>query len=295
MGIGTSRGFHLERSDDGVTLIVTDAWSKPAEQALESGIADGLDLNYAKGFKDTDLRFIRDWPVRRVRILARTIKDLSPLYRLSGTLEYLSVVTSPTAVVDLAQLPSLNGLAAEWAQVRESIRQSPGLRELFLRSYTEDDLKPLRWNSQLERLRFKDRPRLQSLDGLGALPSIRHLAVYLATRLKDTDALQQLEPDRLEELHLEACRTLSDLGPVASARSLRFLNASDCDDIESLHPLKNLAHLEVLWLYGTTKILDGDLSPIMGLPRLRELRLQARRIYSPSSEQVEASISKRGF
>lgn len=293
LGTGTNCGFHLEQSDDGVTLVATGPWTAQAEQVLDDGDADGLDLNYAKGFKDTDLRFIRGWPVRRVKILARTIKDLSPLYRLAGTLESLSVVTSPSAVVDVAQLPSLNGLAADWAQVRQSIGQAPGLRDLFLLSYSEDDLEPLRRNSQLERLQFKDRPRIQSLGGLTALSSIRHLGIYLATRLKSIDALGELEPCLLDEFHLAACRRIVDLSPVSCARSLRMLEVSDCGDIESLRPLKDLERLEVLWLFGTTEVIDGDLSPIAGLPRLRELRMQERRSYSPPTAQVKASISDR--
>ncbi len=294
MATGGNPGFHLERSDEGVTLVVTDAWSREAEQALDSGLADGLDLNYAKGFKDIGLEFIREWPLRRVMILARTIKDLSPLYRLSRTLESLSVQMSPTAIVDLAELPTLTSLAADWAQVCGSIDHLPGLRDLFLRSYTEEDLEPLRWNPQLERLRFKDHPQLQSLNGLAAFPGIRHLGIYLATRLSDIDALEGAKPSRLDELHIEACRGLRDLGPVAGAGSLRHLNASDCGDIESVRPLRDLLLLEVLWLYGTTRILDGDLSTLVGLPQLRELRMRSRRMYSPSVERVKGSIAERG-
>ncbi|MEA2705202.1 MAG: hypothetical protein QOD63_3147, partial [Actinomycetota bacterium] len=156
-------GFHVERADGCATLVVTDSWSRQAERVLESGVADGLDLNYAKGFKDTDLAFIRAWPLKRLKILARTITDLTPIYALSSTLESLSVQSAPAATIDLVRLPLLTSLSAEWAQVRSSIGERPGLTEIFLLSYSEVDLAPLRWNSQVVRLRLKDRPRLRSL------------------------------------------------------------------------------------------------------------------------------------
>ncbi|HUQ64379.1 MAG TPA: hypothetical protein VM121_11540 [Acidimicrobiales bacterium] len=281
----------MEQARDGATLVITGRWNKEAERVLEAGRVDGLDLNYAKGFKDTDLAFMRPWPLKRLAILARTVKDVTPIYALSSTLESLSVECAPTVTIDLARLPSLRSLSAAWVQVRSSIGELSALNDLFLLSYSEVDLHPLRWNSGLVRLRLKDRPRLQSLAGLEALQAIEHLGIYLAP-LHDITALEDLPPARLRELHLESCRT-SDLTSVASARGLQLLNMSDCGEIESLRPLGGLGDLETLWLYGTTKVLDDDLTPIARLPRLRELRMMSRKTYRPSVEDVQTIISKR--
>lgn len=48
-----------------------------------------------------------------------------------------------------------------------------------------------------------------------------------------------------------------------------------------------------MYLYGSTKILDGDLRPLLNLPRLRDLRLMDRRTYSPSREEIEQGLSHR--
>ena len=237
-------GFHVEHENGGATLVVTGSWSRQAERVLDSGRVDGLDLNYAKGFENTDLAFIRPWPLKRLDILDRTITDVTPIYALSSTLESLSVQSAPAAAIDLARLPSLTSVSAAWAQVSSSVGELPGLTDLFLLSYSEVDFAPLRWNTRLVRLRFKDHPRLQSLAGLEALQSIQHLGVYLAP-LRDITALCDLPSTGLRELHLESCR-MSDLSSVASARGLRFLNASDCGEIESLRPLHGLDDLENL-------------------------------------------------
>jgi internalin A len=284
-------GFHVERTDVGATLIASGNWSAQADRVLDSGGVDGLDLNYAKGFKDTNLAFVRAWPIKRLTILARTVKDLTPIYRLSSTLEALSVQSAPTATIDLAKFPLLESLSAAWIQVRSSIGERPGLKDLYLGSYSEIDLGPLRWNSQLVRLRLKDRPRLQTLVGIESLPLIEHLGIYGAP-LRDITALAELEGTQLRELHLQSCQ-IQDLGPVACSAGLRLLNASECGEVESVRPLAPLGDLEVLWLFGTTKVLDDDLGPIGELPRLRELRMRARRSYRPSVEEIQAAIERR--
>lgn len=283
--------FRIERSPVGATLVATERWTAEAADALRSGRADGLDLNYAKGFKDTDLAFLEDWPLKRVSLLARTVKELGPLYRVASTLESLSVESGP-AVIDLGSFPHITDLAASWEQISDSVSKAHHLESLYAGSYTPEDLTPLQHNSRLKRIRMKDRPRLRSLRGVEQLPALDHLGIYLATSLHDFAPLR--EATTLRELHLESCRSLTDLTPIAASLGLRLLNVSECGDIVSLAPLAALLELEAVLLYGTTKIVDDDLTPLAGLPRLRELRIMSRRSYRPSVEQLHALIEGRG-
>lgn len=97
----------------------------------------------------------------------------------------------------------------------------------------------------------------------------------------------------LRELHLESCRLLLDLSPIASSRQLRFLNVAECGDIASLRPLAGIADLEIAWMYGTTRVLDDDLTPLAGLLHLAELRMKSRKSYRPSVEQLRSIIGSR--
>lgn len=290
MIIEEANNYRIESDERGVTLVVTGSWTNQVARVLADGHVDGLDLNYAKGFKDTDLEFLRDWPLRRLYVLARTVRSLSPVSRLSCTLEELSIQTASSAAIDLGNLPCLTALAAEWSQIGPSVSEAPGLLDLMVRAYDEVDLGPLRWNTSLTRLRFKDRPRIRCLSGVELLRSLEHLAIYLAP-LDDIDALRS-DDFALRELHVESC-PLRDLSPLANQRRLTFLNASDCGDLASVGPLRGLNELSVLWLFGTTKILDGDLSPLADLPRLQELRMRSRRTYRPSVEDVQSLCTAR--
>ncbi len=284
-------GYRIEAGDDGTTLVVTGAWSDAAGHVLESGRVDGLNLNYALGFKNTDLAFLREWRLKRLWILARTVKDLSPVYRLSATLETLSVQSAPSATLDVAAFPQLSTLTASWDQVRSTIAGAPQLEDLFVLSYTEADLMALRWNSSLRRLRFKDRPSLTSLAGVEVLQNLRELGVYLAP-LDDLEPLRGLD-SALEELHLESCR-FHDLAPIENLMTLHTLNASECGEIKSLRPLLRLTELKAVLLYGTTRIVDDDLAPLGSLPKLQELRMRSRRTYRPSVEHIQTLIVERG-
>ena len=55
-------------------------------------------------------------------------------------------------------------------------------------------------------------------------------------------------------------------------------------------PLAHLGQLEVLHAHGTTNITDGDLTPLLRLRSLREVRIQARRHYKPSLAHVQTHL-----
>lgn len=80
------------------------------------------------------------------------------------------------------------------------------------------------------------------------------------------------------------------LAPRAGCVGLTRLNLSDDGDLASLAPLVAMDRLEVLRLFGTTKNLDGDLTPLTRLPRLRDLRMRSRRGYEPSLAEVQANL-----
>ena len=94
----------------------------------------------------------------------------------------------------------------------------------------------------------------------------------------------------LEELELEACSKIEAVDDLAGCTGLRRLNLSDDGDLASLEPLSGMERLEVLRLFGTTRIVDGDLGPLTRLPRLRDLRMRSRRGYRPSLTEVQANL-----
>lgn len=285
--------FTLEETPEGVDLVVTGAWSQEAAARLVSGEADGLVLNYARGYREADLSFIRGLPVRRLNLLARTVTDLAPIYGVAGQLESLSVQSDPRALIELDRLPALRAVSADWQQVQGSIRFAPQLRRLVVGYYSERDFTALEPLSSLENLVLADYPRIRSLDGVGEWPWLTELGVHYAKDLDDISALGRAASPALQVLQLPSCRKVVEIDAVAACPSLRFFELSEGAEIPSVGALAGLDRLERLYLYGSTKVADGDLGPIARLPRLADFRMMNRRGYVPSVAEIQNAITGR--
>ena len=97
----------------------------------------------------------------------------------------------------------------------------------------------------------------------------------------------------LTSLQLPACKRITDIGPVAACPSLRFFDLSEGGEIATAEPLRGLVQLERLYLYGSTQVADGNLTPIAGLQKLTDFRMMNRRHYAPSVPEIQGVINLR--
>jgi internalin A len=274
-------GFIIEDSPEGRTLVVTGKWTGEAAAALDAGRADGLELNDARGYRERDLDFLEQWKIRRLLLLDRRVSDLSPLGRLGNTLEELRVDSKLEAEIDLAAFQRLGTLAASWNQVQATVSRKGGsLRDLLLFSYPNEDLHELTALRRLETLRLVDAGELRTLDGVEAFSLLSGLHLFHAAKLEDLTSLVATQAT-LKELELEDCPKISTLDGIGHLKHLVILGVSDCGRIESIKPVSALSKLEELHAWGATLIEDGDLSPLVSLSILRELRMRERKEYRP--------------
>ena len=97
----------------------------------------------------------------------------------------------------------------------------------------------------------------------------------------------------LQVLQLQSCKKVTDIKPVGSCAALQFFDLSEGGEIPSVGPLTDLVALERLYLYESTKVTDGDLSPIARLPKLKDFRMRNRRAYKPSVKEIQDVIARR--
>jgi hypothetical protein len=278
--------YVLDDSPEGRSLVVTGSWSAEAAEVLERGEADGLVLNYARGFSERHLDFLDDGlRVRRLDVLDRQITDLAPIQRLAESLEDLSIQAAPDAELDLGELPHLRSVAGEWALIGGTLSAVDELQSVITWQFDEVDLHSFRDHVGLQRLTIKEAPYLESLSGVAEMGELAALSILLARRLVDIGDLAGLAPS-LRRLELQDCPAISTLDDVGSLVNLRFLGISECGDIDSLAPVTSLEHLETFYAWGSTRVIDGDLSPLAQLPRLKEVRMRNRRAYSPRVADV---------
>ena len=254
-----SDDFALVRDDKGrLDFDLHTAWSPRIREAYRSSGADGLIANYARGFVGADIEFIRDLPLRRFNLLHRGITDLTPVHDLAATLEELHVQAYPGTHVDLSLVPGLRVLSCAWDQVKDTIERTDRLEDLFLAPYPEADLRPISHLTSLRTLRMKERPRVRSLAGVEAMPWLAWLGIY-GSPLEDITALERLRSPVLSRLDLASCRRLRSLDAISGLHGLRELEVSEAGELPSLTPIAKLTGLELLYLYGSTNIADGDL------------------------------------
>jgi internalin A len=279
----------IEDMPEGRTLVVTGRWGKAAESALGRSDVDGVWLNYARGYAEPDLSFVDAWPIKRLLLIDYSLSDLSPLEQLGESLEQLSVDASPTASLDLSAFPRLRDLFGPWELVRETLDRPTHLEKLVTTDYGGADLKPLTMQPSLQRITLKVARELETLDGAAQLPTLTSLWIQGAHRLHSLDALTSSAPT-LREFKLEGCRRLTAIEPISELTELRVLGLSECGELPSFAPLASLARLETLIAFGTTRVADGDLSPLLGLSHLREIAMRTRPSYKPSLTDLKAHI-----
>lgn len=278
-----------ELPQGGIEFELLGLWSPEAAAAFRESGADRLVANYARGFVARDLRFLVGLPLRGLEVLARTIDDLGPIHELGDTLESLAMTTGSGTQIDLSRLPQLRDISCDWRQVADSIAETDALERVSLLAYDCKDLQRLAHLRHLRALRMKERPALRTLEGVQRLSWLDTLEIYMAP-LHDITALAEATPPVLRALALSGCMQITDLDAVAACEALEELDVSECGAMTSLSPIAGLDRLHRLHLYGSTRVVDGDLAPLLGLHRLRDLRMASRRNYTPSLAEVKRQL-----
>jgi internalin A len=287
---GARSDFVIEERAKGRVVVVTGDWSNGAAELLRTGKVDALELNRARGFRETTLEFLDEsFQVRWLLVLDRQLRDVTPLERLGGSLEELRIETAPDAAVYVSRLPHLRTIAASWRQVVLEEPLAASLRQLIVGEYDAPDLHAMSRFGPLTSINLQSPHTLSSLDGIERLTALRELRISLALKLKSIAQLSRVQ--ELVHVEFEGCPGVNDLTPFAALSKLRFVGFSNCGAIQSLRPLAELVNIEELHAWGTTRVIDNDLSTLSLLPRLREVRMRDRTSYRPRLRQLLDGLS----
>lgn len=189
------------------------------------------------------------------------------------------------------RLPRLRRLAADFHPALLSVLDNPSLEWVSLGHPPGPDLTGWPELPQLQTLTLGSGRKLLSLDGVERFPALEHLDVSYQPALGDFSALGRARS--LTSIEIDGCRGLRDLEWVKLLPGLRSLKVHNCGDIESVAALRGHPGLETLILSESTKILDGDTTPILEIPSLQSIGLRAYRHCEPPAEQIEDAVYSR--
>lgn len=284
-----ARDGYIVRDNDGFAeFCPVGPWRERFAEVLRSHNLTGLVLNRTLGFRDHDLGFLKKLGfIERLRLAS--FDDIEEVHALTN-LRFLEVIASEKCAIDLVAFSNLESLVLDHMPKMRNLSSCTKLSYLFLIYYRQETLERLNTLANLRELRIGNCPAV-SLQGIQSLLELRILQLHRFRKLEFLNAISSLS--RLEHLELCGCRNVRSIDMLAALTQTRYLEISDVGEIPSLTPLRSMQELETVLFDGTTSVKDGDLSPLLELPKLNRIFFRNRKWYTHTLAQIEAAIESR--
>jgi hypothetical protein len=130
-----------------------------------------------------------------------------------------------------------------------------------------------------------------SLSGLEHAAKLKILEISYAGKFHSIQAIADVSAT-LERLVFDKCKNIEDVGALRQLRNVTWLSLVDCGHISSVGFLEGMGRLHSFVALGT-KILSGDLTPILSSKSLRYVAIDNRKSYCPKATMVEEAIRTR--
>jgi len=253
----------------------------------ELGAYDGLRISGI-----SDLSFLKDFPlllyleiIDQKNVNTRYLDGLDNLRGLR--------LHTPGAGIDFACFPMLEVFVGDWHPENRNLDQSRELRRLHIWRFNPRsmDLSDLGNSVRLEELNIVQ-TNIASLTGVERLEDLRYLEIDYSPKLESLDALRSGDSG-IRELSLSNAKAIRSYLPLASVRYLRRLKLSRCAPMSNLKWMRGLDELD-MFTFAETNVEDGDLSPLLSLPKLRDVGTMDKRHYNYKCNALNELLSKRG-
>jgi hypothetical protein len=281
MSVYSTSGFDFRKDKESGDFLIN-----PHEGNIKNLLSSGLkfkniEINSAMGLIAQNLDFLAliDF-IEGISIVGSKEYDLSSLARLKN-LKYLRVTTGISQSTDFSRFENLEYLCIDHNRYVKNVAKLPGLRTLIIHAYKNSDLTEFEFCNNLKSLSLII-SSISSLVGIQNLKRMECLNLFKCKALLSLDNIENLE--KLETLDLEGCPNFKDLAPLKNLELLSKLYIHDCKDIKSIKPIKDLHNLQVISLTGSTNIIDGDMTPLLGR---KHTTITPRSHYVPPAGDIE--------
>jgi len=236
-------------------------------------------LDFVRRYRDEIDGIVISGPSADVEAL-----DLGPLFEHEGLREL--AISREKDPPDLSRFPSLARYSGTYHSGL-NLALAPRIESVSLENYGREDLGPFPWPRAVSAVELIF-PHIRTLTGAeSAPPSLRRLSIRRARRLVSGSIGGELQ---LQQLWLENCSKAVFRKGMKCLRSLRVNHVAPLADLMFL---REMPLLEDFRFVGT-KVLDGNLEPIVSHPSLKWVGMLDRRGLSHSQKQVDAVLRARG-
>jgi hypothetical protein len=236
-----------------------------------------------------DLSFLTEFPlllylevVDQKRVNTRQLDCLENLRGLR--------LESPGAGLDFACFPHLEVFRGDWHADNKNLNRCGELRRLASWHYDSTDLTDFAGLFRLEQLGITQ-TKIASLAGVELLEDLRYLDIAYAPKLRSLEALATGGAG-IRELSLSKVPNAESYGPLASIPKLRRLKLSSCAAMPDLKWTAGMNHLDIFTFVDTT-VEDGDLSPLLQLPKLEYVGTMDKRMYNYKCDALNQLLDAR--
>ncbi len=199
---------------------------------------------------------------------------------------------SPGAGIDFAWFPHLEVFVGDWHADNCNLHECRELRQLIVWKFKprSADLSVLANITRLEWLELIQ-TNITSLEGVETLEDLRYLEIAYASRLQSLDAFASRTLG-IRELGIEKAKRISSYKPITALKRLRRLRLSSCTPMPDLKWTSRLKQLD-FFSFVETNVEDGDLSPLLNLPKLRYVGTTDKRHYNYKCDRLNEILTQR--
>lgn len=132
---------------------------------------------------------------------------------------------------------------------------------------------------------------ITSFLGIAKLGRIKRLELCWCLKLESDSGLSEIT-DHIEWLHINTSKKFSPKKDLFELRNLKVLCLNACGPLDNLQFLKQMPNL-LDFRFVDTKIVDGDLTPILEHPSLVNAGFLDKRHYNLKDSEVEAQLKEK--
>ncbi|MDB4802610.1 hypothetical protein OAH05_01650 [bacterium] len=239
----------------------------------------------------SDLSFLSEFPnLRYLEVVDQKKVNTRHLDQLSN-LRGLRLETPGTGI-DFSCFPELEVFVGDWHVDNSNVACCEELRQLRVWQFKpkSKDLSDLANTTRLEWLTLTQ-TGITSLSGMETLEDLRYFELAYAPKLESLEGLASGQKE-LRELDIQNAKKLSSYQPISELNLLRRLRLSSCAPMANLNWTKGLNFLDS-FSFVETNVENGDLSPLLQLPKLRYIGTMDKKHYNYKCDVLNEMLSQR--